>query len=330
MTTAFITGVGGQDGSYLAEELLAAGYAVHGLSAPDAPGRPTTGVVTHTADLRDAAAVGALLDAIAPDQIYNLAGVSSVALSWAQPVLTAEVNAVGALGLLEAAHRLADRTGKRVAFVQAASAEVFGEPATSPQDERTPIRPVNPYGISKAFAHQAAAVYRGRGLHACSLILYNHESPRRPPDFVTRKITSTAAAIAQGRATELALGNLDARRDWGWAPDYVHAMRLAAEHPVAGDYVIATGASHSVRDFVAAAFARAGLADWERYVRVDPAFLRPVDATELRGDASKARDVLGWTPSVPFDDLVARMVEADLWAVPDAPIHPTPLDPDGT
>lgn len=314
MTTAFVTGVGGQDGSYLAEELLAAGYAVHGLSAPGDRGHHTEGVVLHTADLRDTAAIGVLLQEIVPDQVYNLAGISSVAASWERPVETAEVNAVGALGLLEAARRVVETTGKRVAFVQAASAEVFGEPAETPQDEGTPIRPVNPYGMSKAFAHQAAAVYRTHGVHACSLILYNHESPRRPGGFVTRKITSTAAAIAQGRADELALGNLDARRDWGWAPDYVHAMRLAAEHPEPGDYVIATGEGHSVREFVAAAFARAGVADWQRYVRVDPAFLRPADPTELRGDAGKARRVLGWTPSVTFDELVARMVEADLEA----------------
>ena len=312
MTTAFVTGVGGQDGSYLAEELLAAGYAVHGLVAPGEHGRVTPGVVLHTADLRDAAALGVLLEQIAPDQVYNLAGISSVAVSWERPVETAEVNAVGALGLLEAARRVGDTAGKKVAFVQASSAEVFGEPADSPQDEGTPIRPLNPYGMSKAFAHQAAAVYRSHGVHACSMILYNHESPRRPSGFVTRKITSTAAAIAQGRADELALGNLDARRDWGWAPDYVHAMRLAAEHPEPGDYVIGTGESHSVRDFVAAAFARAGVADWERYVRVDPAFLRPADPTELRADPGQARRVLGWTPSVTFDELVARMVDADL------------------
>ena len=203
MTTAFVTGVGGQDGSYLAEELLAAGYAVHGLSAPGDRGHHTEGVVLHTADLRDTAAIGVLLQEIAPDQVYNLAGISSVAASWERPVETAEVNAVGALGLLEAARRVVETTGKRVAFVQAASAEVFGEPAETPQDEGTPIRPVNPYGMSKAFAHQAAAVYRTHGVHACSLILYNHESPRRPGGFVTRKITSTAAAIAQGRAVTI-------------------------------------------------------------------------------------------------------------------------------
>ena len=238
---AFVTGVGGQDGSYLAEDLLAAGYEVDGLVAPGIPCSPPAGVRLHEGDLADADAMAALLADVAPDQVYNLAGVSSVALSWEQPVLTAQVNAVGAIGLMEAAWRVQQASRRRVAFVQAGSAEMFGEPASAPQHEGTPIQPVNPYGVSKAFAHQAVAVYRARGLAASSLILYNHESPRRPTSFVTRKITAGVAAIAQGRATELTLGNLDARRDWGWAPDYARAMRLAAEHPHPADYVIATG-----------------------------------------------------------------------------------------
>lgn len=311
MPTALVTGVAGQDGSYLAEELLAAGYRVHGLVRPG-DGAAPAGVVEHVGDLRDSQAMAALLLDVRPDHVHNLAGVSSVAASWEDPVATAEVNAVGALGLLEAAWRLQQASGRPVSFVQASSAEVFGDPASAPQDERTPVQPINPYGVSKAFAHQAVAVYRARGLRACSLILYNHESPRRPPTFVTRKITATAAAIAQGRADRLTLGNLEARRDWGWAPDYAHALRLAAEHPEPDDYVIATGVSHSVRDFVAAAFAHVGIADWEPLVATDPRFFRPADATELRGDAGRARRVLGWAPTLSLPQIVARMVDADL------------------
>jgi GDPmannose 4,6-dehydratase len=199
-----------------------------------------------------------------------------------------------------------------VRFVQASSAEIFGEPDRSPQDESTPVRPVNPYGAAKAYAHLMVDVYRRRELRAVSAILYNHESPRRPGQFVTRKITSTVAAIARGRADVLALGNLDARRDWGWAPDYVDAMVRAARADIARDYVVATGVGRSVRDFVAAAFARAGISDWEPLVVVDPEFVRPADPTELVGDATLARTALGWSPSVEFDEIVGRMVDADL------------------
>jgi GDPmannose 4,6-dehydratase len=199
-----------------------------------------------------------------------------------------------------------------VRFVQASSAEVFGDAEQAPQDERTPLRTTNPYGVAKVFAHQLVGVYRAQGMHAVSAILYNHESPRRPPTFVTRKITRTAARIARGLEHELVLGNLDARRDWGWAPDYVDAMLRAARHTCAGDYVVATGEAHSVREFVAAAFARAGVTDWEDRVRVDQAFVRPVDAVQQVGDATRARTELGWSPTVTFDELVGRMVDADL------------------
>jgi len=199
-----------------------------------------------------------------------------------------------------------------VRLVQASSAEIFGEPAVSPQDESTPIRPVNPYGAAKAYAHLMVDVYRRRDLHAVSAILYNHESPRRPTQFVTRKITSTVAAIAKGRSDGLALGNLDARRDWGWAPDYVDAMVRAARADEPRDYVVATGVGHSVRDFVAAAFRRAGIDDWSDLVTVDPEFVRPADPTDLTGDATRARELLGWSPTVGFEELVGRMVDADL------------------
>lgn len=228
--------------------------------------------------------------------------------------LTAEVTALGVARLLEHLWQAQDHSGKPVRFVQASSAEIFGDAPDAPQDESTPLHPTNPYGASKTFAHQLVGVYRGRGLHAVSAILYNHESPRRPPTFVTRKITRAAARIAQGVENELVLGNLDARRDWGWAPDYVDAMVRAARHPRPGDYVVATGSAHSVRDFVAAAFTRVGIADWQAHVRVDQALIRPSDATLQLGDSTRARTELGWEPTVDFVELVGRMVDADLAA----------------
>jgi GDPmannose 4,6-dehydratase len=238
--------------------------------------------------------------------------VSSVAQSWAEPDLTARVNGAAAVALLESALQAQDKHGRPVRFVQASSAEIFGEPATSPQTEDTPVRPVNPYGAAKAYAHLAVDVYRRRGLHAVSAILYNHESPRRPEQFVTRKITRGVAAIAHGRADHLTLGNLDARRDWGWAPDYVDAMVRAARADQPADYVVATGVGHTVRDFVAAAFTAAGIDDWEPLVRTDPALVRPADPADLVGDATRARTRLGWAPTVTFEELVRRMVAADL------------------
>ncbi len=310
---AFVTGVGGQDGGYLAEALLARGVDVHALALPHetTPDVPDA-VRLHRGDVTDVVATRELLLDLAPDQVYNLAAVSSVARSWTEPDLVAAVNGSAAVALLESTRRVQERHGVDVRFVQASSAEVFGEPAAAPQDESTPLRPLNPYGAAKAYAHLMVGVHRSRGLHASALVLYNHESPRRPPGFVTRRITSTVAAIVQGRAERLTLGNLDARRDWGWAPDYVAAMIAAAEAPAAGDYVIATGVARSVRDVVAAAFAHAGVDDWEHLVEADPALARPADATELVGDASRAREVLGWTPTVGFDEIVARMVDADL------------------
>lgn len=316
MTTAFITGVSGQDGGYLAERLIAEGVTVHGMvrdgdAAASEFARRLPDVTLHTGDLTDRTRLAELVGQIAPDEIYNLAGISSVAFSWAQPVATGEVSGLAVAGILQAAWELTD-AGHPVRVVQAASAEIFGNPAISPQNEDTAIAPVTPYGAAKAYAHHLVGVYRARGMHAVSAILYNHESPRRPDTFVTRKITQGAARIAKGELSELALGNLDARRDWGWAPDYVEALVRAARHDTPADYVVATGKAHSVREFVAAAFAAAGIADWERYVRVDPAFLRPVDAVELVGDSGRARAELGWAPTVGFEELIARMVEADL------------------
>lgn len=315
MTTAFITGITGQDGYYLARRLVADGVEVHGLVAGDrtatSMGLPTD-VVLHRGDLRDVEAIRALLLDVVPAEIYNLAAISSVARSWAEPDLVAAINGTAAAGLLESAWQVQERTGHRVAVVQASSAEIFGAPSLSPQTEETPIAPVNPYGAAKAFAHLAVGVWRGRGLPATSAILYNHESPRRPSTFVTRKITSTVAAITRGLAEELVLGNLDARRDWGWAPDYVDALVRMARAESPADYIVATGQAHSVRDFVATAFTSAGVPDWEPLVRSDARFFRPADPVEQVGDATRAGSELGWSPETSFEDLVSRMVETDL------------------
>jgi GDPmannose 4,6-dehydratase len=312
VTRAFITGIGGQDGHYLAQRLLTDGVEVHALAHEAEPLPDEPGTVLHPGDLTAVDDVRRLVLDLAPDEIYNLAAVSSVALSWQSPDTTGLVNGTAAVALLESAHQVQRAIDRPVRFVQASSAEIFGQPATTPQDETTPLRPVNPYGAAKAYAHLMTSVYRTRGLHAVSVVLFNHESPRRPPQFVTRKITSTVAAIARGEADRIVLGNLDARRDWGWAPDYVDAMVRAARHETPADYVIATGVSHSVRDFVGAAFARAGIDRWEHLVAVDPALVRPAEATELVGDSARAHDQLQWSPTVGFDEVVARMVDADL------------------
>ena len=317
MTSALITGITGQDGGYLAERLLAEGYDVHGLVHPgdaavaDLVARSPE-VRLHQGDLTDDSSLARVVAAAQPDEVYNFAGISSVAFSWERPVLTADVTALGAARLIEHVWQRQERSGRPVSFVQASSAEIFGDAPVAPQDETTPIHPNTPYGAAKAFAHQLVGVYRDRGMHAVSAILYNHESPRRPPTFVTRKITRAAARISVGVDKELVLGNLDARRDWGWAPDYVDAMVRAARHHEARDYVVATGEAHSVREFVAAAFQRVGIDDWEPLVRSDPAFVRPADAALQVGDSSRARSELAWAPSLSFEELVGRMVEADL------------------
>jgi GDPmannose 4,6-dehydratase len=315
MPSALITGITGQTGGYLAEQLIADGWAVHGLvrqadRAEAAFVRRTPDAVLHSGDLGDAARMTALVDDVDPDVVFNLGGITSVAASWQDPVETFRVTGSAVAVLLEAAWQLGERRGRPVAFVQASSAELFGAATVVPQNEETPIRPVNPYGAAKAAAHHLTSVYRARGMPASSVILFNHESPRRPPEFVTRKITRGAARIAAGLDSELLLGNLDAVRDWGWAPDYARAIALAAAGP-ADDYVIATGEAHRVRDFVDAAFRAAGIDDWAALVRQDPAFLRPTDAPVLVGDSSRARNALGWGPTVTFDEMVAAMVEAD-------------------
>lgn len=315
--TVLVTGVTGQDGGYLAERLVEAGHEVHGLvRLADESGEPAgcaPDVITHTADLADTTAVAQVVEKVRPRRIFNLAGSTSVARSWEEPVVAADVMGVGAVRLLKAAWELHESGMRDIRFLQASSAEVFGDPASVPQDESTPRDPVTPYGAAKAFAHTMVEVYRRRGLFASSAILYNHESPRRPAHFVARKISRTVARIALGQEERLVLGNVDVRRDWGYAPDYVDAMMRVVEGPEPGDFVVATGEAHTVRDFVEEAFAVAGVEDWQDRLVVDPALYRPADPAALVGDATRLR-ALGWQPSVSFKELVRIMVEADLEA----------------
>lgn len=314
---ALITGISGQDGTLLARRLDAEGVEVHGLvRAEDDLSQVRSalpdGTRLHVGDLTDGPLLTGLVGELVPDEVYNLAGISSVAFSWQEPVLTGAVSGLGAVAVFEAAHRAQEASGRAVRVVQASSAEIFGEPDRSPQDEHVAIRPVSPYGAAKAYAHLMAGVYRRRDLGVSTVVLYNHESPLRPPTFVTRKITAAAARIAHEGGGTLALGNLDARRDWGWAPDYVDAMVRVVRHGQADDFVVATGVSHSVADFVAAAFARVGIDDWQAHVVVDPAFVRPADPSEIVGDASRLRTELGWAPTIGFEELVGRMVDHDV------------------
>lgn len=318
-----VTGASGQDGGYLVEQLVAAGHEVHGTvsgpgEAAELPGHLSAlgeSLTVHPVDLRTPATLVDVVDAVAPEWVFNLAGASSVAASWNDPVGTFDVNARAVLALLEHVWRRQEADGVAVRLVQASSAEVFADAGENTITEASRVAPVNPYGVAKAAAHQAVGMYRRRGLHASSVVLFNHESPRRPPHFVTRKITQAAVAIAAGRQEGLVLGDLEVRRDWGWAPDYVDAMARVAGAERPGDYVIATGVAHSLRDFVAVAFAEVGLPDWERYVSIDDAFRRPADAPVLVGDSSKARADLGWRTSRSFEEIVRAMVAADRAAV---------------
>ena len=311
---ALITGITGQDGSYLAEFLLEKGYEVHGMvRRPSGETFPRLAgcrddIVLHTGDLLDQRSLVDILRETEPDEIYNLAAVSFVGASWSQPVLTAEFTAVGVTRMLEAMREVVPEAR----FYQASSSEMFGRVAEVPQRETTPFYPRSPHGIAKTYGHFITVNYReSYGLFAASGILFNHESERRGLEFVTRKVTHGAAAIKLGLAQELALGNLDAERDWGYAKDYVEAMWLMLQHGEPEDFVIATGEVHSVRELVEVAFAHAGV-DPAEHVRVDQRYMRPAEAVHLVGDASKAREVLGWTPRTNFDEMIQRMVDSDL------------------
>jgi GDPmannose 4,6-dehydratase len=320
MPTALVTGITGQDGSYLAELLLAKGYVVHGVVRRSSsfnteridhlyrdPHDPAARLFLHYGDLNDSSSLQSIVEKVWPDEIYNLGAQSHVRVSFDIPEYTGEVTGLGTVRLLEAVRKV----GLKARFYQASSSELFGQ-APAPQSEATPFHPRSPYAAAKAYAYYAAVNYREAfGLFAANGILFNHESPRRGETFVTRKISRAVGRIVHGLQSELFLGNLEARRDWGHARDYVEAMwrMLQAERP--GDYVIGSGEAHSVREFCEKAFARVGR-DWQAHVRQDPRYFRPAEVDLLCADGDKARRELGWTPTVSFDELVAEMVDADL------------------
>jgi GDPmannose 4,6-dehydratase len=311
---AIITGITGQDGSYLAELLLEKGYDVTGIIRRLS--YQNFGRIEHLldrvtlrpADLLDQLSLVRAIEDVQPDEFYNLAAMSFVPASWDQPFLTGEFNAQGVTRVLEAIRMV----NPKIKLYQASSSEMFGKVREVPQTEMTPFYPRSPYGVSKAFGHYITVNYReSYGLFACSGILFNHESPRRGLEFVTRKVTDGVARIKLGLAGTLYLGNLDAHRDWGFAGDYVRAMWLMLQQPTPDDYVVATGVSHSVKDLVEVAFSHAGL-EWQTHVEVDPTLIRPAEVDHLIGNAGKARTILGWEPSIDFDGLVGIMVDADV------------------
>jgi GDPmannose 4,6-dehydratase len=321
---AIITGITGQDGSYLAELLLSKGYEVVGtVRRSSAPNywriqHLLDRITIKPADLLDQLSIIRLVDEVRPAELYNLAAMSFVPASWDQPMLTGEFNAQGVTRVLEAIRQV----DPSIKMYQASSSEMFGKVREMPQTELTPFYPRSPYGVSKVFAHYITVNYReSYDLFAVSGMLFNHESPRRGLEFVTRKVTDGVARIKLGLTESLALGNLDAQRDWGFAADYVEAMWMMLQQPVADDFVIATGISHSVRDLVETAFMHVGL-DWNQYVTLDPKFIRPAEVEHLIGNNTKARETLGWRPKVDFTALIKMMVDADLARVASEP-HPT-------
>jgi GDPmannose 4,6-dehydratase len=311
---ALVTGITGQDGSYLAELLLSKGYEVAGLvrrSSSDPLDRVEAFADRLTLIAGDLADQASLMDAVEesqPDEVYNLAAQSFVGDSWKEAAYTGDIDALGVTRLLEAIRRVRPEAH----FYQASSSEMFGRVLETPQRESTPFHPRSPYGVAKVYGYFITLNYReSYGMHASNGILFNHESPRRGIEFVTRKITDAVARIKLGLTSELSLGNLETKRDWGFARDYVEAMWLMLQQDVPGDYVIATGETHTVREFCEIAFGRVGL-DYEKYVRVDPRFIRPAEVDLLLGDASKARTALGWEPTVSFRELAEMMVDADI------------------
>jgi GDPmannose 4,6-dehydratase len=315
--TALITGITGQDGSYLAELLLSQGYTVYGVVRRASSENfqriehLRSRLTLLQADLLDQSSLTAALEQAQPHEVYNLAAQSFVPTSWQQPVLTAEFTALGVTRLLDGIRQVCPKAR----FYQASSSEMFGKVLETPQKETTPFYPRSPYGVAKVYGHYITVNYReSYGLFACSGILFNHESPRRGLEFVTRKITYGVAQIKMGQTEELRLGNLEAKRDWGFAGDYVRAMWLMLQQETPDDYVVGTGETHSVEEFVRIAFDRAGL-DWRRHVVIDPRFYRPAEVDLLLGDATKAKRVLGWQPEMSFEQMVRAMVDSDLAAL---------------
>ncbi|KRF35072.1 GDP-mannose 4,6-dehydratase [Nocardioides sp. Soil805] len=322
MPTALITGITGQDGLYLSELLLSKGYDVHGvIRGQNNPRRQLVerlvpDVTLHNGDLTDLSSLMRALRDSQPDEVYNLGAVSFVAYSWENAFVTSDVTGIGVLNVLEAVRLHAGDDPSSVRFYQASSSEMFGKVQQVPQSEETLLWPRSPYGVSKVYGHYMTINYReSYGMHASSGILFNHESPRRGEEFVTRKVSKAVAAIKLGLQDEIVMGNLDARRDWGFAGDYVNAMWLMLQQPEADDYVISTGETHSIEELLTVAFTHVGIDDWRPYVRQDPRFMRPAEVDLLIGDATKAHTRLGWRPEVGFEELVTMMVDADLAAL---------------
>lgn len=319
MPRALITGVTGQDGLYLSELLLSKGYEVYGLirgqNNPkyELVEKTVPGVRLLTGDLTDFSSLIRTLSVSQPDEIYNLGAISFVAYSWENAQLTSDVTGKGVLNMLEATRLYAGSDLDKVRFYQASSSEMYGKVQEVPQRESTLLWPRSPYGVAKVFGHYMTINYReSYGMHASSGILFNHESPRRGPEFVTRKVTQAVARISLGLQDSLAMGNLDSQRDWGFAGDYVEAMWLMLQQPTADDYVISTNETHSIRELLDVAFREVGITDWEPLVTQDPRFLRPAEVDLLIGDSTKARETLGWKPTVSFAELVRMMVANDL------------------
>lgn len=324
MPRALVTGITGQDGQHLAEFLRDKGYDVFGMVTGQHDPKTEGLLENHPyvepifGDLRDLPSLIAALEQAQPDEVYNLGAISFVALSFKQPEITAEVTGLGVLRMLEAIRIVGGAQNNPFRFYQASSSEMFGKVRETPQNEATAFHPRSPYGAAKVFGHYTTVNYReAYGLFACSGILFNHEGPRRGPEFVTRKISKAVARIKLGLQNEIALGNMDSQRDWGYAGDYVRAMWLMLQQDEPDDFVIATGKTHTVKDFAQLAFEAAGMSDWERYIVHDARHLRPAEVDLLIGDASKAKRVLGWEPTVSFEDLVTMMVDADLKAEQD-------------
>jgi GDPmannose 4,6-dehydratase len=316
---ALITGITGQDGPYLAELLLEKGYEVHAvIRGQNNPKRAMVrevlpDVTLHNGDLTDMSSLMRALRDSQPDEVYNLGAVSFVAYSWENAFVTSDVTGMGVLNILEAVRLYAGDAPDSVRFYQASSSEMFGKVQQVPQTESTLLWPRSPYGVAKVYGHYMTINYReSYGMHASSGILFNHESPRRGVEFVTRKVSQAVARIKLGLQDELVMGNLDAKRDWGFAGDYVEAMWLMLQQPTADDYVISTGETHSIHELLDVAFQHVGIEEWQPYVRQDPRFMRPAEVELLIGDATKAHTVLGWKPKVDFEGLVRMMVDADL------------------
>ena len=328
MKKALITGITGQDGSYLAELLLEKGYEVHGIIRRSSsfntnriehiyqdPHEPGQRFFLHYGDLADAESIRKLIYQVQPDEIYNLGAQYHVKVSFEIPEYTSNIDALGTLRILEAIRDYQEHLGKKVKFYQASSSEMYGAVVETPQNERTAFNPRSPYGCAKVFGFFITKNYReSYGLFACNGILFNHESPRRGETFVTRKITRGIASILKGEQEKIYLGNLAARRDWGYTPEYVTAMWLMLQQPQPDDFVIATGETHTVEDFVRTAFSLVGITDWQKHIGVDPRYYRPAEVDLLQGDITKAKAKLGWQPKVKFEELVTIMLEADLKA----------------